>query len=51
MKTLQAFILGMLEFRSSSGRTYYNDPWHPLSVAYDTGRDWAHRLTLRHFDY
>lgn len=47
MKTLTAFVLGMWEFRLSF-TTYYAD--YGLQIAYDHGREWAHRLTLRHFD-
>jgi hypothetical protein len=44
-----AFFLGLWEFRSDFGRTY-GDPWSCCSVAYDRGRDLAHRLTFRRFD-
>lgn len=45
MKTVQAFILGLLEFRSSftTNCGIYGD-------AYDTGREIAHRITLRRFE-
>ncbi len=48
MKTIQAFVLGMLEFRSDVTTSYEDDA---LIDAYDSGRDWAHRLTFRRFDY
>jgi hypothetical protein len=48
---VRAFFLGMREFRSDlttsfAGVTGEWDLW----VAYDRGRDLAHRLTFRHFD-
>lgn len=47
MTTLRAFFLGMAEFRLSfTTHIADNDTQH----AYDTGREWAHRLTFRHFD-
>lgn len=48
MKTLWAFLNGMREFRTQF-TTHYAD-WH-LAVAYDWGREWAHRLTFRYFDF
>jgi hypothetical protein len=48
--TITAFLRGFVEFRSSLGMTYDDDPYSPRSVAYDRGRDLAHRLTLRRFD-
>ena len=55
MAKQKAFLLGMWEFRS--GCTWA-DPartdtcsYTPLDEAYDWGREWAHRLTLRRFDY
>lgn len=50
MTQARAFILGLREFRSGFGRTWHDDPYHPLSVAYDTGREWAHRMTLRRYE-
>lgn len=47
MTTLRAFFLGMAEFRLSF-TTHIAD--NDLQHAYDTGREWAHRLTFRHFD-
>ena len=46
---VRAFTLGFLEFRSAFGMCW-GDPWSPESVAYDRGRDLAHRLTFRHFE-
>jgi hypothetical protein len=46
---LRAFLLGFIEFRSGFGRTY-GDPFTPKSAAYDSGRELAHRLTLRRFE-
>lgn len=48
MKRLQAFLFGMAEFRSFYTRHYSN---YDLAHAYDLGREWAHRLTLRRYDY
>lgn len=48
MKTALAFINGMREFRSDL-TTHYND--RDLLNAYEWGREWAHRLTLRRYDY
>jgi len=56
MKRIKAFILGMIEFRSDYTWT---DParddsivgdYTALDASYDSGRDLAHRLTLRYFD-
>lgn len=47
MKKLNAFLLGMKEFRSMV-TTSYNDL--DLLDAYDHGRDLAHKLTLRKFE-
>lgn len=41
---MRAFILGMTEFRLSVTTCCDDDR------AYDLGREWAHRLTLRRFD-
>jgi len=46
MKHIKAFLLGMVEFRSSWTSSYES----PLIDTYDTGRDLAHRLTLRRWD-
>lgn len=47
MKTLLAFLLGAFEFRSSMTTAYTDDR---LANAYDWGREWAHRITLRRFE-
>lgn len=47
MQSIRAFILGMAEFRSSF-TTHYEDL--DLLEAYDLGREWAHRITLRRFE-
>ena len=47
MKTVNAFLLGVYEFRSTY--TTHIADWG-VSRAYDWGREWAHRLTLRHFE-
>lgn len=44
---LRAFYLGMVEFRRCF-TTHFEDDRH--YVAYDRGREWAHRLTLRCFE-
>lgn len=46
MRKLQAFLMGVREFRLSSTTHYDGD----LIDAYDTGREIANRLTLRKFD-
>ncbi len=57
MKKIAAFLRGVREFRSdvtwadprrdyASGYTYT-----ALDEAYDWGREWAHRLTLRRWDH
>lgn len=38
MQKLKAFLQGFLECRGDMGLTWNNDPYHPLSVAYDRGR-------------
>lgn len=48
MDKFKAFLLGVREFRSSF-TTHFAD--YTLQLAYDSGREWAHRLTFRHFDY
>lgn len=42
-----AFLRGMREFRRTL-TTYYAD--YGQLLAYDSGREWAHRLTLRRFE-
>lgn len=46
IESLVAFIVGMREFRSDVTTSYDDD----LIEAYDRGRDFAHRLTFRHWD-
>lgn len=47
MTRFKAFLLGMREFRSDYTTRCATDA---LRLAYDYGREWAHRLTLRAFD-
>lgn len=47
MTRIKAFLLGVIEFRQSF--TTNLDDWY-ANQAYDWGREWAHRLTLRRFD-
>lgn len=47
MNSLKAFLLGMREFRLSV-TTHLSDD--DLQTAYEWGREWAHRLTLRRWD-
>ena len=49
IRLLRAFILGFREAMGADGMTYVRSD-SPRSVAYDTGRDMFHRLTLRRFD-
>ena len=44
---VKAFLQGMWEFRLSF-TTHYDD--YALVTAYDSGRELAHKLTLRKFD-
>jgi hypothetical protein len=44
-----AFLMGMREFRSDMTMNFDHD--YGQSYAYDLGREWAHRLTFRHWDY
>lgn len=44
----KAFMTGVVEFRLSV-TTGYSDP--RLDHAYDIGREFAHRITLRKFDF
>lgn len=46
MKTLCAFILGMLEFRSD----VTSNPGAEYIESYDAGRELAHKLTFHKFD-
>ena len=45
-KRIKAFLHGALEFRAGC-TTHYPEP---LICDYDAGREWAHRITLRHWD-
>ena len=47
MYTLRAFLLGMTEFRCAFTAAFTDDA---LNDAYDRGRDFAHRLTLRRYE-
>jgi hypothetical protein len=47
MQHIRAFLLGIAEFRLSF-TAYYAD--QRLARAYDHGREFAHRITLRRFD-
>lgn len=54
MNRLRAFFRGMREFRLSltwadPARTADN-PFTELDNAYNWGREWAHRLTLRRYE-
>ena len=46
MSKIKAFILGMIEFCSDCTTNVGDDDM----VAYDSGRDFAHKITFRHFD-
>jgi hypothetical protein len=48
MKKIMAFITGVCEFRSDF-TTGYDD--YDLLCVYDQGRELAHRLTLRKWDW
>lgn len=43
------FLLGAREYRSAFGMTY-DHPYTSKSVAYDSGREAAHIVTLRKYD-
>jgi hypothetical protein len=47
MKVIKAFLLGVQEFRLSL-TTHFDDD--DLLEAYDSGREWAHRLTFRRYE-
>ena len=47
MFKIKAFLLGLVEFRSAF-TTHFND--YGATLAYDTGRELAHKLTLRRFE-
>jgi hypothetical protein len=46
MKTIKIFLLGMWEFRSNV-TTHFDEPEIEI---YDSGRDFAHRITFRKFE-
>ena len=46
MNRIKAFVLGVVEFRHD----YTTNPGEDLMETYDTGRELAHRLTLRRWD-
>jgi hypothetical protein len=46
MKAIRAFILGLIEFRSSVTTHFDGD----LIETYDLGRELAHRFTCRRFE-
>lgn len=52
MKRLRAFLLGVNEFHLSCtwADPARKDQLTKLDAAYDRGREWAHRLTLRTFE-
>lgn len=47
MRRIHSFILGLLEFRSCY-TTHFSD--YDCQIAYDTGRELAHKLTLRKWE-
>lgn len=47
LRRLRIFLLGMREFRLSC-TTHFDEP---EIETYDRGRDFAHRLTFRKWDY
>ena len=47
MNAIKAFLLGVMEFCSD----FTTNPGEGLIETYDRGRDFAHRLTFRHFDH
>lgn len=47
MKKLKAFLMGMVEFRSSF-TMYYTS--YDLKRVYDHGREFMHRVTLRRYE-
>jgi hypothetical protein len=46
-KRIRIFMLGVREFRLTC-TTHFAD--NDDRECYDSGREWAHRLTLRHFE-
>ena len=47
MTKIKAFFLGLVEFRSAF-TTHFDD--YGATLAYDLGRELAHKLTLRRFE-
>ena len=47
MKRVRVFLLGVAEFRLTCTTSFADNS---LQAAYDWGREWAHRLTFRHFE-
>ena len=47
LERVKAFCFGIAEFRSSVTLNFI-DP--DLMDAYDWGREWAHRITMRRFE-
>lgn len=53
MKKLYAFLMGAYELRltcTSNFEDENGDDPHGHQCAYEWGREWAHRLTFRHFE-
>jgi hypothetical protein len=52
MNLWRAFVLGVREFRSDLTTSFVGHPdEYRMYEAYDKGRDLAHRVTLRRFDW
>lgn len=47
MASIKAFLLGMAEFRLTY-TTHFDD--YALLEAYDSGREFAHKITFRYFE-
>lgn len=47
MTKVTAFLLGVVEFRNAF-TTHFND--YTALLAYDAGRELAHKITLRRFE-
>ena len=48
MRKVRAFINGVREFRNDVTMHYRS---YDLMLSYDWGREWAHRLTFRRYDW
>ena len=46
-KMIRAYLLGLYEFRRMFTTSFDTDAEY---IAYDRGRDMAHKVTLRHWD-